>query len=241
MTKKTDLNGFRLLSLLQTPSQIATAIAILFHLIGLVGILVFKSELIIQSTPLNLLLSFGLLIWTQQSKNWQFYSFMVICMLTGFAVEVVGVNTGLLFGNYSYGTVLGPQLKSVPLIIGINWFITIFCCGISMHILLSKAIKKVAEQSKQPPMILKALSLVTDGATMAVAFDWLMEPVAVKLGFWSWGGNGSIPFYNYVCWFIISMLLLLVFHGLAINKKNIFAIHLLLIQVMFFLILRTFL
>jgi putative membrane protein len=110
-----------------------------------------------------------------------------------------------------------------------------------MQTLLKKAIKKVAEATKKPPMILKALSLVTEGATMALAFDWLMEPVAVKLGFWSWGGDGSIPFYNYVCWFIISMLLLLVFHNLAINKKNIFAVHLLLIQTMFFLFLRIFL
>jgi putative membrane protein len=241
MTKKIDLNGFSPLELLKTPTQIATAIAILFHLVGLVGILVFKSQLIINSTAFNLLLSFGLLLWTQEAKNWQFYCFVFICIITGFAVELIGVNTGLLFGNYSYGKVLGPQWKAVPFMIGINWFIIIFCCGISMQTLLKKAIKKVAEATKKPPMILKALSLVTEGATMALAFDWLMEPVAVKLGFWSWGGDGSIPFYNYVCWFIISMLLLLVFHNLAINKKNIFAVHLLLIQTMFFLFLRTFL
>jgi len=241
MTKKTIINALTSLALLQTPTQIATAIAILFHSIGLVGILVFKSELIIQSTPVNLILSFGLLVWTQQEKNWQFYSFIIVCFITGYVVEVIGVNTGLLFGNYSYGSVLGVKWNAVPLLIGINWIIIIICCGISVHILLSKAISKVSLASKQPPKILKILSLVTDGATLAVAFDWLMEPVAVKLGFWSWGNDGSIPFYNYVCWFIISMLLLIVFHVANINKKNIFAVHLLLIQTMFFLILRTFL
>lgn len=240
MTKKIDLNEFKPLSLLKTRTQIATAIAILFHLIGLIGMLVFKSQLIINSTPFNLLLSFGLLLWTQEAKNWQFYFFVFICIITGYVVEVIGVNTGLLFGNYSYGKVLGPQWKAVPFMIGINWFIIIFCCGISMQILLKNAINKVAAATKEPPMILKALSLVTDGATMAVAFDWLMEPVAVKLGFWSWGNDGSIPLYNYVCWFIISMLLLLLFHILPLHKKNIFAVHLLLIQTMFFLILRTF-
>lgn len=218
----------------------ATIIAIIFHLVGLVGILVFKSELIINATPFNLLLSFALLIWTQELKNISFYIFATITFLVGYTVEVIGVNTGLLFGNYQYGSVLGPKVLNVPLLIGVNWFIIIFCAGTSLHLLLSKAIKKVANETKKPSKMLKALSLVTDGATLAVAFDWLMEPVAIKLQFWSWQ-NGDIPLFNYSCWFIISLLLLLLFHSLPFFKKNIFAVHLLLIQAMFFLILRTFL
>jgi putative membrane protein len=92
-----------------------------------------------------------------------------------------------------------------------------------------------------PAKTIKALSVVVDGATLAVFFDWVMEPAAVKLGFWQWGGNGSIPSFNYVCWLGISMLLLTCFHVLRFDKSNKFAVHLLLIQVMFFLILRTFL
>ena len=69
--------------------QVATAIAILFHTIGLVGILVFKSDLIIQSTPINLLLSFGLLIWTQPEKNSWFYGFLILTAIVGFGVEVI--------------------------------------------------------------------------------------------------------------------------------------------------------
>ncbi|NEM04400.1 hypothetical protein G3W01_24170 [Escherichia coli] len=30
------------------------------------------------------------------------------------------------------------------------------------------------------------ISLVLDGALLTVFFDWVMEPVAVKLGFWQW-------------------------------------------------------
>ena len=85
------------------------------------------------------------------------------------------------------------------------------------------------------------LSIMVDGATLAVLFDWLMEPAAVKLGYWKWLGNGEIPLYNYMCWFVISMLLLFVFHKLQFNKQNKFAVNLLLIQAMFFLLLRTFL
>lgn len=221
--------------------QIATAIAILFHCIGLAGLLFFDTAFFIQSTPFNLLLSFSLLVWTQQIKNTAFFLFMAIVFAVGFFSEVAGVNTGILFGNYSYGNVLGVQWLKVPLLIAINWFIIIYCCGISTQTLLLKVINKVATDSKQPPMILKAMSVIADGATLAVIFDWLMEPVAIKLGFWAWHADGSIPLYNYICWFVISMLLLTIFHFCQFNKKNKFAVNLLLIQAMFFLILRTFL
>ncbi len=181
------------------------------------------------------------MVWTQQQKNSYYYFFVVIVAVAGFAVEVIGVNTSLLFGNYSYGKVLGVKFKNVPVLISLNWFIIIYCCGITVHTLLTSVIDKVAAQTKTPPLIVKVISIITDGATLAVLFDWLMEPVAIKLGFWQWKGNGAIPVYNYICWALISLLLLIVFHVLPFNKQNKFAINLLLIQFMFFLLLRTFL
>lgn len=221
--------------------QIATAIALCFHLIGLTGILFFNQAFFIQSTPFNLLLSFALLVWTQQTKNTAFLLFVAAVFLIGYFSEVAGVNTGLLFGDYSYGKVLGFQLLQVPLLIAFNWFIIIYCCGISTQSLLLKVINRVASDTKEPPLILKAISVIVDGATLAVVFDWLMEPVAMKLGFWVWHGDGSIPLYNYICWFVISMLLLTIFHLCGFDKGNRFAVNLLLIQALFFLILRTFL
>ena len=220
--------------------QIATAIAILFHVIGLVGITVFKSDLIIRSTPVNLLLMFGLLIWTQNKKNIAFWIFVMATAVLGMAVEIIGVNTQLLFGSYSYGTMLGPQFKNVPFIIGINWFVIIYCSGITIHTILMKAIYKVSEETATPPMMLKAISVIVDGATLAVFFDWIMEPAAIQLGYWKWEG-ADIPLYNYLCWLVISAILLTLFHFGKFSKQNKFAVHLLLIQLMFFLLLRTFL
>jgi bisanhydrobacterioruberin hydratase len=218
--------------------QIATAVAVLFHTIGLIGIIFFKSNFILLATPANLLLMFGLLIWTQEKKNYSFWLFIALTVVLGIAIEIIGVNTKLLFGDYTYGNVLGFKIKNVPLIIGVNWFIIIYCCGISINTLLMKAINKIATETATAPTALKALSVIVDGATLAIFFDWLMEPVAVQLGYWKW--NGQIPFYNYLCWFIFSMILLAVFHILQFNKQNKFAIHLLMIQVMFFLLLQTF-
>ncbi len=217
--------------------QIATAIAILFHVIGFTGILFFDANFFIRLTPFNLLLMFVLLLWTQVNANKWFWIFLITSFVTGVLVEVIGVNTGLLFGDYGYGSVLGLQVKKVPLIIGINWFIIIYCCGITVHTLLRKIINSMPAPGSK---MLKVLAVIVDGATLAVIFDWLMEPVAVKLNYWHWNGNGSIPFYNYLCWFLVSILLLVVFHFCKFEKKNKFAVNLLLIQAMFFLLLRTF-
>ena len=224
-----------------TKFEIATAIAILFHSIGLIGLLFYDKAFFLAATPFNLLLSFALLIWTQTDKNGYFFLFLAACFVVGIVVEVIGINTGFLFGDYVYGNVLGPKVKNVPVLIGVNWFLIMYCCGISIHTLLMKAINRIAADSGKTPMAMKALSVIIDGATLAVFFDWLMEPVAVKLGYWIWNGDGSIPMFNYICWFVISLLLLMVFHFAKFNKQNKFAVNLLLIQLMFFLVLRTFL
>ena len=182
---------------------------------------------------------FGLLVWTQREKNLFFWLFVLVTFAVGIVVEMIGVNTQLLFGDYSYGKVLGYQVNNVPVIIGINWFLIIYCCGITVQTILMKAITKVATETSTPPMVLKALSVIVDGATLAVFIDWIMESVAVQLGYWKW--NGDIPVYNYICWFVVAIAMLAVFHFLKFNKQNKFAVHLLMIQVLFFLLLRTFL
>ena len=120
----------------------------------------------VQSTPFNLLLCFALIIWTQSQKNLAFYIFFCIAFVTGIVVEVIGVNTSMLFGEYQYGAILGPRIRQVPWVIGINWFIVIYCCGISIHTLLSKALQQMGKQVAR----LRAISVIVDGATLAVFF-----------------------------------------------------------------------
>ena len=45
-----------------------------------------------------------------------------------------------------------------------------------------------------PPLVLLA-------AALATAFDFLLEPVAVRLDYWRWR-DGVIPLQNYVAWFL---------------------------------------
>ncbi len=40
--------------------------------------------------------------------------------------EIIGVNSALLFGDYSYGSVLGLKIGGVPVLIGVTWaFVTV--------------------------------------------------------------------------------------------------------------------
>ena len=220
---------------------IATTIAIIFHCIGLAGIFFGNKAFFIECTPINLLLSFVLLLWTQAEKNAYFFLFILVVCVGGFFVEVTGVKTGFLFGKYQYGNVLGIKWQNVPLLIAINWFIIIYCSGVCTYSLLMKVINGIAAKTAEPSIVLRATSVIVDGATLAVLFDWLMEPVAIKLGFWQWLDDGTIPWFNYICWFVISALFLTVFHFCKFKKQNKFAVNLLMIQFMFFLLLRTFL
>jgi putative membrane protein len=224
-----------------TKHNIATFIAILFHLCGAVGILASPyRDWFIKHTPLNLILLVLLLIWNQPQKNKAFFAFLFFSFLVGMGVEMIGVNTGNLFGAYRYGTIMGNKLNGVPWLIGLNWFVLMFCCGIVMTKVQDwLKLKYETEDITLTPTIEK-LSLIFDGATLATFFDWIMEPVATKLGFWVWK-DGVAPYFNYVCWFVVSMLLMWFFSKLRFSRANHFALDLLIIQTLFFLALRFYL
>ncbi len=223
----------------QTKNNIALFIALLFHVSGAIGILFSPyKDWFVQHTSLNLLLMAALLVYTQPQKNIAFFLFLVAAFAIGMLTEIIGVNTGQLFGSYSYGNLMGAKTGGVPYLIGIQWFVTAFCSGSTMHQIHLWATKKPDEVNSKFPSWVKPLSLIVDGALLAVFFDYVMEPVAIRLGFWQWSSH-EVPFYNYVCWFVISAVVLILFRLLKFNKANPFAVHLFIIQLLFFMALRT--
>jgi putative membrane protein len=221
--------------------KISLFIALLFHICGLIGILFTPyKDWFIKNTWINLLLMVDLLILTHPSKNLRFFAFVFATIIAGFFAEVLGVNTSVLFGKYNYGNVLGFKLFNVPLIIGLNWFLVIYCTGMITQSYENFMVKKINAKGMVINKRMMMTSFIIDASFLAVLFDWVMEPVASKLGFWQWE-NGKIPNYNYISWVIISALLLAVFRKLNYDIRNIFAVHLFIIQLLFFLVLRTFL
>jgi putative membrane protein len=213
-------------------------LALLFHITGLIGIVFTPyKDWFIYSVPIVLLIMFLLLSITQLKFFSAYIGFFFISFTIGMATEIIGVNTGLLFGNYQYGQVLGPKLYGVPLLIGFNWFNIVFCSGS----LLTQCIDLIRRKwNVNITSRTFTIAVVIGGAAIATGFDIILEPVAVKLNFWSWE-NGHIPLFNYICWFMISAILL----GLKMYLKkisvNTFASSLFIIQALFFLLLNYFL
>ena len=200
-----------------------------------------KAELFVQASAFNQWLMFTLLIITQPKKNIFFFLFVTITFIAGMALEIVGSKTGLLFGEYIYGNVLGAKMFDVPIILGVNWVIVVYCSGMVMEKLHAWVDRKYALAGVTLSPKVKKLSIIFDGALLATFFDFVMEPVAIKLGYWQWLGNGTVPFMNYAGWFVFSAFLLFVFKLLRFEKHNHFAVHLFIIELLFFSTLRTFL
>jgi len=152
----------------------------------------------------NLLMVFGLMVLNHTAINKTFWRFIGITYLVGFTVELVGVNTGLLFGEYVYGNALGFKLFGTPLMIGVNWVICVWSIGAVLH-------------NWMLPVWYKAAL----GAAILVALDMLLEPVAMALDFWQWAGN-EIPTQNYLMWWLVSYVLLNLYFRWMHEKPSVF-------------------
>lgn len=191
------------------------------HIAGAIGLALPESREFFQLlTPYNLLATAAIVFHFEEQKTPSYILLIIITFLAGYFVEVAGVSTGVIFGEYSYGATLGFKLWEVPLAIGLNWAVLIYGTG-----LLS---------DKLP--VHKVLRAIV-GALLMVGLDLLIEPVAIKLDFWSWASEG-IPLQNYVAWFLISFVLHSLYQVLPFSKNNQLAIKLLYIEAVFFLTLN---
>ena len=213
-------------------------VAIIVHVAGLIGMVWGDPVWFSSKTPFNLLLMWLLLLINQQKRDTAFCLFMILGFFTGMFTEMIGVHTGILFGNYAYGTILGPSWKAVPFLMGLNWFVTVFIAAGTAQLILEHFMPN--DSGMMRARIVKFLLIPLTGAAIATFFDWIMEPAAVSLGFWTWAGDGTIPMLNYISWFAISWLLLTAGMLLGMDVRNRFSIPLLLIQSSFFFLLRLF-
>lgn len=193
----------------------------IFYLVGIIGIAVSPySSFFVGLSFFHLLLSFGILLLGRKKYTAPFWLFILMSFLIGMVVEWIGVNSGLLFGSYAYGTVLGPKFLGVPLIIGINW-----------------AMLSIVSAALLATLRLHFWLEVFASALLMVFLDFLMEPVAMKLGYWSWKG-GLIPTYNYVCWLFTAFVIHILYRKWKLNEANNVAVALFIYMTLFFTILN---
>ncbi|MHC1707058.1 MAG: carotenoid biosynthesis protein [Bacteroidales bacterium] len=192
----------------------------LYYLIGIIGLnLPLTQSLFEKLVPLSLLISIGLLAFYHKDWSLRFLAGVSVIWVLSFLIEVAGVSTAAIFGQYFYGSGLGPKVFGTPLLIGINWLILVYSV---FHMLKEK---------------LKGLSLIFTAALILVIFDIALEPVAVHFSWWIWP-TGYVPLQNYFAWYLTSALLLFIMMKSGPQHKNPLAGWILITQFVFFLILN---
>ena len=204
------------IKLIKNKDALLQAILVVIYLVGIVGFsqAKFRDTLLPAS---GIVLYLSTLVIALASKNKiKFLVFMAIAFIIGFGAEVIGVNTAYLFGNYVYGINLGPKLLNVSIVIGLLWGV------------LALGAASIIDQ-----MAIFNRWKVFFGAVIMLGVDLIMEPVAIANEFWSWDGE-NVPLYNYVCWFLIAILLQLILRKFKLNEKNKVYNTLLILMIVFF-------
>ncbi len=107
-----------------------------------------------------------------------------------YGIEYVGVQTGMPYGDFSYGVTLGPLIGGIPLVLPIL-FIPL---ALNAYLLWILVLQRIYAN--------RAIRIGLAIATL-VLMDIVLDPAAVALGFWSFadgGGFYAVPLSNYFGW-----------------------------------------
>lgn len=210
-------------------------ILVIIFSVGVIGHIIIL-DLMITLTPITLFVvnSLVLYVFIQNQNNIGKKKSIVILsiiFLITLIIEIIGEKTGAIFGRYAYGDILSYNLLeifNVPLIIGFNWVMVILSAtALSQKIVLNDYL--------QIPVT----------GMIAVAFDYVLEPVAIRLGYWFWLDEfgfsiREIPLENYIAWFLISSFFAFVIKKFNLNLKGNFLIYYFFCQLFFFQILNIY-
>ena len=143
------------------------------------------------TAPLFLLLAGMIVLFTARLRDWWW---LFLAGTVGFASEVVGVWSGVIFSGYRYTDALSPSLFDVPLVMVCAWFVLI----------------AYTRQMAFGFRVSHRLKIVVAAAWMT-AIDLVIDPLAGgPLGYWQWFESGfyyGIPAHNFAGWFVVSLLI----------------------------------
>lgn len=121
-----------------------------------------------------------------------------LVFLASWAIEAIGVRTGIPFGSYAYTSGLGVFLPgSVPWSVPLSWAVA----SLSVHLLSRKISPTVP-----------AWRRVMAGSLLLLAWDLVLDPaMSSVLSFWNWRVQGiwyGVPLGNLLGWYASGVLFL---------------------------------
>jgi len=190
----------------------------LFNVSGIIGIYLGFEDWFISLTPLNLIISLLAILVVESSSNFKRIVPYLVPFAIGMIAEMLGVNYGLLFGNYAYGANLGPKIAGVPWMIGVNWAILTYASAtIARH------------------WFKNLWASAFTGAALMLTLDLLLEISAPRFDYWEFQ-NGIVPLQNYIAWFGLGLLANYIFQRLTSQGNILLAVNIYLAFFTFFAI-----
>lgn len=191
-------------------------VLIILYGVGIVGFCIpeLKEIMLPISGTILYLTTIGVVLSSRDILKNLLFLFIAFCI--GFSAEVIGVKTGILFGDYSYGSNLGYKFSGVPIVIGLLWGV--------LAVGSASCVAQFPILKKQAPFL---------AALLMLGIDYIMEPVAIASDFWSWEG-ATIPVWNYICWFGIAFILQVILkRGKLTELNKVFSLVFILIALFF--------
>lgn len=198
-------------------------VLVIMHTVGFFGLLSSERQFYNDLTAVNLMITTVCFLLGTQSSLLNYVMVFLFAGTAGLLAEIVGVKTGMVFGEYWYSDQMGYKITDVPLVIGLNWAVLTLSIASFIHYWGKN-------------MWIKAIA----GASLMTLMDIFLEPIAQKLDYWQWK-DGIIPLQNYLAWWLISFGLFLVVEKTLKNNVNKIGFGVYIIQLVFFIGLNLFL
>lgn len=128
---------------------------------------------------------------------WAGAALLVVAGGGGLVAEVVGVRTGVPFGDYAYAGTLGPEVAGVPALVPLAWV---------MMTWPALQVGRLLGRGRTTTALVAAWALA--------AWDVFLDPQMVDAGHWTWAaphpalpGVEGIPLTNFAGWLVVSLVL----------------------------------
>ncbi len=211
----------RLALIHRKPFQLAICLLLAFFVYGMGTFLIINPQTrpeALRMTPLALMLTVSVLFFFAESRyTWTMVASFTFIALIGFLVELIGVQTGWIFGRYQYTSHFGVRWWDTPPLIGINWLFLTYAWAAVVH---------NSGNAPKHRMLWAAAGML--------AYDLLLEQAAPLMQLWHWKG-GHIPLSNYLAWFGLALFFQWILHFNRIDTRNSLALPLLLLQLVMYL------
>jgi carotene biosynthesis associated membrane protein len=162
--------------------------------------------------PILTLLAFAFAVVHAYANIGRSRMLLLLCLtfIVSMLFESVGVATGLVYGRYHYTDMLGPRfLGLVPYLIPVAWFMMIYPAQVIVEGLLGDRV----------PVGWRGLwQMALMSAVVMTAWDLIMDPIMVHMGFWVWEVEGDyfgIPLHNYAGWLLTTFTIFLLYRFIA--------------------------